>query len=94
MKPKPSELGVGVYFSTAEALVKPDAQIEVMHGQQRRRWFGSKLRNRKGITDHAGEGAAKRNEAKPGTRARLPHATCPLDDTGFKPCMSLSHNSH
>lgn len=94
MECKPSELGVGAYFLTVEALVKRDAQIGLMHGQQRQMWFESKLRNRNGITDHAGEGAAKRNEAKPGTRAQLPHATCPLDDTGFKPCMSLSHNSH
>lgn len=93
MQHKPSELGVGAYFLAVEALVKPGEQVELMYGQQRPRWFGSKLRNRRGITDHAGEGPAKRNKAN-SAHAQLPHATCPLDDIGFKPCMSLSHSSH
>lgn len=69
-----------------------DAQVWLMDGQQRRvvRIKGSETEKKDNpIPDHAGKGAAKRNEANL-ARARMPNATCPLDDMGFKPCMALS----
>lgn len=94
MQHKPSELGVGAYFLTAAALVKTGAQAwaDVWSAAETAARIKAQKSKRNYRACRGGGGKEKRG--KLGTRARLPHATCPLDDTGFKPCMSFLHSSH